>query len=88
MFNLRTLLLTCAIITGFIAYNSEAWAEMSKKQFNERMDQVEKDAARLCLNLMERINFDLDAVVYNNNPDVNQRTLRMIEAYEGYCKNM
>ena len=87
MFNLRTPLLTCAIITGFIAYNSEVWAEMSKKQFNDRMDQVEKDATLRCLVLMEQINEELLSV-YDSTPDVNPRTLRMIEAYEGYCKNM
>ena len=63
---------------GYVAYSSAAWAEMSRKHFNERMDQAEKDAARLCLNLMERINLDLDAVVYTNNPNVNPRTLRLI----------
>ena len=58
-----------------------------KKQLNDRLGQAEKDAALSCLRLMEQINEGLNTV-YSSEPDVNQRTLRMIEAFEGYCKNL
>ena len=58
-----------------------------KKQPNDRLGQAEKDAALSCLRLMEQINEGLNTV-YSSEPDVNQSTLRMIEAFEGYCKNL
>ena len=90
MFKLRMLLLTSAIITGFAAYKSEARAEMSEQQYQqimERLDQVEKKVAVTCLVLMEKIEVEL-VTVYVPKPDVNERTLRLIQAFEGFCKNM
>ena len=74
-------------LVGAVYFDSVAGAELTKKQFNDRLDQAEKDAALRCLNLMEQINEGL-TTVYSSEPDVNQRTLRMIEAFEGYCKNL
>ena len=57
------------------------------KQFNDQLGAAAKVAAQRCLVLMEEINNGLKGV-YISPPDVSERTLRLIEAFDGYCKNL
>ena len=87
------LALACVVYLGNVAAAEIKYLDaapkdtQAKKQFNDRLGQAEKDAAFSCLRLMEQINEGLNTV-YSLEPDVNQRTLQMIEAFEGYCKNL
>ena len=70
-----------------VVYFQTATNALTKKEFNERLELAEKVAAQRCLVLMEEINIGLTDV-YTTQPDVSERTLRLIEAFDGYCKNL
>ena len=70
-----------------MVYFQTATNALTKKEFNERLELAEKVATQRCLVLMEEINNGLTDV-YTTQPDVSERTLRLIEAFDGYCKNL
>ena len=70
-----------------VVYFQTATNALTKKEFNERLELAEKVAAQRCLVLMEDITNGLTDV-YTSQPDVSERTLRLIEAFDGYFKNL
>ena len=58
------------------------------KQFNDRLGEAAKGAAEICLTLMEIINGSLEPTLNTSPPYVATKTLKFIEAFDGYCKNL
>lgn len=74
--------------TGYALFIHEAAAQYTQEQFDERLDSAKKDAAKLCLHIMEDVNEQLGNSIYRDPADVSPVTLRLIQAFEGYCKNL
>ncbi len=58
------------------------------KQFNDRLGEAAKGAAEVCVTLMERINGGLKTTLNTFPPYVSEHDQQIIEAFDGYCKNL
>ena len=72
-------------LASMVYFSSAASDKVMDQQLVDRADKAEEDAALLCLHMVEFINAGLVSM-FANVPDVTPETLRLIEAYEGFCK--
>ena len=89
-YKLRKILAKLTVILAYTSYAlfaHQVAAETLDEEKQRRLDRVEVSRSIKCLKLMEAIDFGLLSI-YGDRPDVSPETLRLIQAFDGYCRNV
>ena len=84
-FAVVVLLLALACVMYF---GTAASAQANDQSFVERVDKAERNAAEICVTLMERINGMLKTTNNTFPPYVPEEAQQFIDAFDAYCKNL
>ncbi len=73
-------------VAGVVYFSDAASAQANDQQFIDRVDKAERNAAEVCVTLMERINGMLKTTINTFPPYVPEEAQQFIEAFDAYCK--